>query len=208
MTLNAIISAGALLAVAAFAGIVSAAEPVTKGSTLGDLQAAYDGESNAQARYTAFAAKADDDGYGQVASLFRAAARAEQIHAQNHADVIKRLGATAEAKMQTPVVRSTAENLKAAIDGESYERDTMYPAFIEQARKEGNRDAVRTFNLARTAEMEHAKLYTEALKNLDSWKGGKRAFYVCTVCGETLVALPSGKCPSCFSPKEKFVSID
>jgi rubrerythrin len=122
--------------------------------------------------------------------------------------VIKSLGATAEAKIEKADVKTTAENLKAAIEGESYERDTMYPAFIEQAKKDANRAAIRTFNLARTAEIEHAKLYTEALKNIDTWKSGKKTFYVCTVCGETLVALPAGKCPSCFSPKDKFVSVD
>lgn len=208
MTRNTFTCAIALIALGALATIASAAEAVSKGSTLANLQAAYNGESNAHARYVAFAEKADAEGYGQVASLFRAAARAEEIHANNHAEVIKTLGATAEAKIEKADVKTTAENLKAAIEGESYERDTMYPAFIEQAKKDANRAAVRTFNLARTAEIEHAKLYTEALKNIDTWKSGKKTFYVCTVCGETLVALPVNKCPSCFSPKEKFISVD
>jgi rubrerythrin len=137
--------------------------------TLNNLQTAYNGESNARARYLAFAQKADTDGYRKVASLFRAAARAEEIHADNHAKVIKQLGATPTAEIKTPDVGETATNLDAAIKGESYERDTMYPDFLKQAREDGATDAVRTFNLARNAETEHAKLYSEARGNLNSW---------------------------------------
>ncbi|MGE5612081.1 MAG: rubrerythrin family protein [Bacillota bacterium] len=177
------------------------------GTTLENLQAAYNGESNAHARYLAFAEKADAEGYGKVASLFRAAAKAEEIHAANHAKVIKSLGAEPKADLKKPEVKSTQENLQAAIDGESYERDTMYPEFIKQARTDGNKDAVRTLTQAKTAEAEHAKLYKEALDNLDAWKGAKVDFAVCVVCGYTAKKTPSGKCPSCFSPREKFVLV-
>jgi rubrerythrin len=101
--------------------------------TLENLQAAYNGESNAHAKYTLFAKKADAEGYCQVASLFRAAARAEQIHAQNHARVIRKLGAEPVATIEAHPVKSTRENLQTAIAGETYERDTMYPAFIQEA---------------------------------------------------------------------------
>ena len=116
-------------------------------TTLDNLQAGFNGESNAHSRYLAFAEKADQEGYGEVASLFRAAAKAEEVHAANHAAVIKKMGGTPEAKIETPVVKSTKENLEAAIKGESYERDTMYPEFLKQARAEGNRDAVQTLQL-------------------------------------------------------------
>jgi rubrerythrin len=98
--------------------------------TLANLQTAFDGESNARVRYLAFAQKAETEGYGKAASLFRAAARAEEIYANNHAEVIRKLGATPAADVKTPDVKSTTENLQAAIKGESYERDTMYPAFL------------------------------------------------------------------------------
>jgi len=178
------------------------------GTTLDNLMAAYNGEMNAHTRYLAFAVKADDEGYGQVASLFRAAAAAEFIHAQNHAEVIRSLEGKPVASVEAPTVQSTADNLRSAIEGESYERDTMYPGFIEQARAERDKAAIRTFNLARTAEAEHAKLYQMALDNLDSWRGGSKDFYVCGICGETLTALPAAKCPSCFSPREEFTVVN
>ena len=176
--------------------------------TLDNLQAAFNGESNAHARYLAFAEKAAQEGYGEVASLFRAAAKAEEVHAANHAAVIKNLGGTSQAKIETPVVKSTKENLEAAIKGESYERDTMYPQFLKQARAEGNRDAVQTFNYAKTAEGEHAKLYSEALNNLPKLKESKaKDFYVCVVCGYTTTQLDFSKCPSCFSHKDKYEKV-
>jgi len=177
--------------------------------TLDNLQAAYNGESNAHARYLAFAQKADQEGYGAVASLFRAAARAEEIHANNHAVVIKQMGGTPKADIETPDVKSTRENLQAAIKGETYERDTMYPAFLTQARTEMNRAAIQTFNYAKTAEAEHAKLYTKALDNLSSLAGSKAVdYYVCTICGYTTVELNFEKCPSCFNPKDKYVTVN
>ena len=177
-------------------------------TTLDNLQAAFNGESNAQARYLAFAGKADEEGYGEVASLFRAAAQAEKVHAANHAVVIKKLGGTPEAKIDSPVVASTKENLEAAIKGETYERDTMYPGFLKQARTEGKRDAVQTLNYAKTAEAEHAKLYSEALNNLPNLKGSKaKDYYVCTVCGYTTVRTDFSKCPSCFTHKDKYEKV-
>ena len=183
---------------------VAAAEPT---QTLKNLQTAYNGESNARARYLAFAQKAEVDGYGKVASLFRAAARAEEIHANNHSKVISQLGGKPAAEIDTPEVGDTAANLDAAIKGESYERDTMYPDFLKQARQDGATEAVRTFNLARNAETEHAKLYGEARSNLGAWKGDKQAFYVCPVCGFTTKDLNFDKCPSSFTPREKFMTI-
>ncbi|HEU5336581.1 MAG TPA: ferritin family protein [Terriglobales bacterium] len=184
---------------------VSAADtPLKAGTTLENLQAAFNGESNAHARYLAFAQQADKEGYGKAASLFRAAAKAEEIHARNHAEVIKKLGGTPEAKIETPQVKSTEENLKAAIKGETYERDVMYPAFLKVARADRNRDAIQTFNYAKTAEAEHAKLYAEALANLPQMKGAGQEYYVCTVCGYTTTKVDFAKCPSCFSPKHKY----
>ena len=173
--------------------------------TLDNLQAAFNGESNAHARYLAFAENADQESYGEVASLFRAAAKAEGIHAANHAAVIKKLGGTPQAKIETPVVKATKENLEAAVKGESYERDTMYPEFLKQARAEANRDAVETFNFAKTAEGEHAKLYSEALNKLPQLKGSKaKDYFVCMVCGYTTPNVDFAKCPSCFSHKDRY----
>ncbi len=176
-------------------------------TVLDNLQTAFNGESNAHARYLEFATKADQEGYGSVASLFRAAARAEEIHAANHAVVIRKMGGTPQAKIEKTAVKSTGENLAVAIKGETYERDVMYPEFLKQARAERNLDAIQTFNYAKSAETEHARLYTEASSNLPQLKGATVSYYVCTVCGFTTTKLDFEKCPSCFNPKEKYVAV-
>ncbi|KAA6461915.1 rubrerythrin [Acidobacteria bacterium AB60] len=194
-----------VLAVLAFFPLAPA---IKAESTLVNLQEAYNGESNAEARYTSFAQRADTDGYPDVANLFRAAARAEQIHAQNHAQVIKRLGGHPVFTLGLVEVRSTRENLQAAIKGESYERDTMYPNFLKQAREDGDAQAVRTFNLAKAAEAEHAKLYQAALDNLERSKGVVAGgYYVCPVCGFTSRTRVADRCPSCFTSKERFEKV-
>ncbi len=183
------------------------ADVAQSGKTLDNLQAAFNGESNAHARYLAFAKKADADGLAPIASLFRAAARAEEIHAANHAVVIRKLGADPQAKIEEPTVGSTKDNLAAAIKGESYERDTMYPEFIKAALSERQSDALKSFSYAKAAEAEHAKLYTSALGNVDTATGPAVTYYVCTVCGYTTTKLDFEKCPACFSPKEKYVPV-
>ncbi len=193
------------LALLALVSLLAVNVSATK--TLDNLQTAFNGESNANARYLAFAKQAEKEGYGPVASLFRAAARAEEIHAANHAAVIKKMGGTPQAKIEMPDVKSTAENLAAAIKGETYERDVMYPEFIKQAKAERNTDALQTFNYAKMAEAEHAKLYTEAKDELAKLKGAAIKYYVCTVCGYTTKKIDFEKCPACFSPKEKYTAV-
>jgi rubrerythrin len=174
--------------------------------TLDNLQAAFNGESNANAKYLEFAKKADQEGYPGVAALFRAAAKAEEFHARNHADVIKKMGAVPKAEIKLPAIKPTAENIKAAVEGETYERDKMYPAFIAEAKTAGEKDAVRSFNFAITAEGQHAKLYAEAGANLQAWKTAKK-FFVCPVCGNTVTTVDFSKCPVCFTAGEKFLPI-
>ena len=178
--------------------------------TVQNLLAAFEGESNAHAKYTAFAAKADTDGLHGAASLFRAAARAEQIHAANHARVIGILGGQAEAEIHPVEVKSTLENLKAALNGEQYEIDTMYPGFLAEAAEHNNTAAMRTFHGALEAEKTHARLYSEAIALLvagkkDSWIGEARDFYVCPVCGYTSETEEEHeRCPVCNCPWERF----
>jgi rubrerythrin len=177
----------------------------TAADTVANLQNAFNGESNASARYAEFAKKADADGYAKVAALFRAAAKAEEIHAANHAAVIKELGATPVADVKTPVIGTTRQNLETALAGEIAERDQMYPAYIKQARDVGLPGAVRTLSLAQKAEACHAQLYGAALADLNEWTGTS-TFYVCSVCGYTS-AIPKAACPSCLSPKEAFILV-
>jgi rubrerythrin len=174
--------------------------------TMNNLQTAFRGETNAHTRYQAFAAKADEEGYAGVASLFRAAARSEEIHAANHSAAIKAFGGVPDPKPESPEVKSTRENLEAAIKGETYERDEMYPAFIRQAESEANSQALQTLRFARAAEVEHAKLYRQALRNLEELKSAQ-VFYVCPVCGFTASNPDFQRCPTCATPKENFEQV-
>jgi rubrerythrin len=194
-----------VVAVLAIVSVVAGNAFATK--TLDNLQTAFNGESNAHARYVAFAVQADKEGYAELASMFRAAARAEEIHAANHAVVIRKMGGTPQANIVPAEVKLTSDNVVVAMKGEIYERDVMYPDFIKQARAEHNTDALQTFNYAKNAETEHARLYTEAKDNLPQMKTKGIVFYVCTVCGYTTKKMDFEKCPSCFNPKDKYVPV-
>ena len=178
--------------------------------TLKNLLSAFEGESNAFAKYLAFATKADEDGFHGAASLFRAAGRAEQIHATNHARVIKQLGGIVHCEIHAVDVQSTPENLKTALDGEQHEVDVMYPEFLAEAEAHGNTLAIRTFTGAMEAEKTHARLYAEAIALLqdgkaDSWIHSVREFYVCPVCGYTSETEEEHeRCPVCNCMWEKF----
>lgn len=160
------------------------------GKTTDNLKAAFAGESQANRSYLAFAKKADEEGYVQAAKLFRAAAAAETVHALNH---FRTLGN----------VKSTAENLKAAVAGENHEVVSMYPEFIKQAEAEGDKKALTTFKWAWEVEKTHEKLYQEASDRL-----GKETepfdYWVCSVCGHTHENEAPEKCPVCNAPASKF----
>jgi rubrerythrin len=193
-----------LALVACAAGNLHAA--TLSADTLKNLNAAYLGESNASARYAAFAEQADKENLPQVAKLFRAASRAEAIHRDNHKAVIVAGGGSLDTTpLETVKPGTTAENLKAAIAGETYERDTMYPQFLAQAKAEEARDAVRTLRFAAEAEAQHAKLYAEALAQLG--QNPQTDYFVCPTCGATMPKAPDGKCPTCREPGSKFISI-
>ena len=176
--------------------------------TIRNLLAAHEGESNAHARYIAFAAKADAEGLHGAASLFRATARAEQIHAKNHARVILQLGGELRATIHPAEVRSTLENLNEARAGERYEIDSMYPEFLREARSHNNVPAVRTLEWALEAEKTHARLFSEAVAVLEAgWLIAGRIFYVCAVCGYTSETPEAERCPTCNLLWEKFEAI-
>lgn len=155
-----------------------------------DLLAAFAGESQANRKYLAFAKKADDDGFAQVARLFRAAAAAETVHALTH---FRTAGE----------VKTTEENLKSAIEGEHYENTSMYPDFIKDAEAEGNSKALRSFNWANEAEKIHEMLYKEALASLGK-PGEEYDYYICPFCGYTHKRVAPEKCPICGAPGSKF----
>ena len=170
--------------------------------TIDNLNAAFQGESNAAHRYQAFARKADADGYAYEARLFRAASRAETIHAQNHRKAIEALGGVLqELKLSEVIVGTTAENLAEAIKGEKHEFEVMYPEFLVLARQEDAKQAIRSMTYAMEVEVQHAKLYQAALDNLG--KNANVPLYVCGVCGETRLDLPE-KCSVCNAAPRAF----
>jgi rubrerythrin len=162
--------------------------------TESNLWEAFAGESQANRKYLAFAKKADNEGYPQVAKLFRAAAEAETVHAHSHLRTLKG-------------VKTTAENLKSAIEGETHEFKEMYPAMIEEAEKEGNKPAVRSFSFANDVEKVHAGLYEKALESLENPKDVD-CYYVCSVCGFTCEDEAPEKCPVCGALKKAFNKVD
>ncbi len=160
-----------------------------------NLKAAFAGESQANRRYLAFAAQAEKDGYAVVARLFRAAAEAETVHALAHLKAAKG-------------VQNTVANLKAAIEGEGFEFQKMYPGFLQTAKSEGAPAAVESFGNALQVEEIHFGLYGKALEAVQ--KGDDlpdREIYVCQVCGNTVWKVPAG-CPVCGSPKSMFKKVD
>jgi rubrerythrin len=174
--------------------------------TLNNLNAAFRGESNASHRYAAFAAKAEAEGFAQVARLFRATSASEAIHRDTHKKAILELGGTvATFELDEIKPGTTAENLEGAIAGETYERDTMYPKFLATAKTDDARAAIRTIEFARAAEKEHAKLYQDALANLG--KNAAADYYVCQVCGMTVTELPEKRCPSCRQSLDEYRKI-
>ncbi len=161
--------------------------------TTKDLMEAFAGESQANRKYLAFAAKADQEGYPQVARLFRAAAAAETIHAHNHLRALKG-------------VKSTQENLEEAITGEIHEFKEMYPGMIAAAKDAGNKEAERTFSYANEVEKVHAELYQ---KYKDAMEDKKMVdFYICPVCGYTVEEEPPENCPVCGAKGKVFKKID
>ncbi len=157
--------------------------------TLNNLMAGFAGESQANRKYLSYARKAEKEGKLNAAKLFKAASDAETIHALRHFEVAGK-------------VSGTAENLKDAVAGETYEYTQMYPDFIKEAEAEGNKAALQSFHYAMKAEEVHARLYQEALENLD--ETGEVFYYLCPVCGNIEKVRP-GKCAICGAAGDKFI---
>jgi len=150
---------------------------------------AFAGESQANRKYLAYAKKAEADGKMNAAKLFKAASAAEAIHAQKHLEVAGK-------------IKTTADNLQDAVNGETYEFESMYPEFLITAEAEGNRAAITTFTYALKAEKVHAELYKEALENID--QSEEIFYYLCPVCGNIEKYVPE-KCSICNVAGSKFI---
>ncbi len=164
------------------------------GKTTENLQAAFAGESQANRKYLAFAKKADEEGFPQAARMFRAAAEAETIHAHNHLRALKGIA-------------STADNLKAAVSGETFEFQDMYPGMIAAAKEEGEKEAERSFTYANEVEKIHAELYQKVLDGL-SQDMEEYPYWVCPVCGYTSEKEHPERCPVCNAKGDRFIKVD
>jgi rubrerythrin len=162
--------------------------------TLENLKEAFAGESQANRKYLAFAKQADNDGFPQVAKLFRAAAAAETVHAHAHLRAMDGVG-------------STEQNLREAIGGETHEFKSMYPGMISDAKNEGIKRAERSFDYANQVEEIHAGLYQKALDTLGEAVGAVD-YYVCPVCGNTVEGAPTKPCPICGTAAERFFKVE
>ena len=158
-----------------------------------DLMDAFAGESQANRKYLAFAKKAEAEGFKQIAKLFRAAAEAETIHAHNH---LREAGG----------VKGTKENLEAAISGEIFEFQQMYPAMIKDAETEALKGALKSFVYANEVEKAHAELYKKALAAMGS--NPDTDYHVCQVCGNTVEGGAPDECTVCKAKKQAFKKVD
>jgi rubrerythrin len=159
-----------------------------------NLKEAFAGESQANRKYLAFAKKAEQEGFANVARLFRTAAEAETIHAIGHLNAMD-------------AVKSTADNLRAAVEGETYEFKEMYPPMLTQAQTD-NHKAKRMFGFALKAEAVHADLYRLALEAVSQGKDlAESSFYLCPVCGHVEMGNPPAVCPICGVKGEKYIQV-
>ncbi len=160
------------------------------------LKEAFAGESQANRKYSAFAAKADKEGFAQAAKLFRAAAAAEGVHATNHLRALK-------------AIKSTKENLQAAIAGEDEEWEKMYPGMIDTAKAEGNRTAETSFQYANEVEKIHSRLFNGLVGVLEAGASQEPfPYYVCPTCGNTVEREAPGVCPICETKGKFFMRVD
>ncbi len=161
-----------------------------------NLGAAFAGESQANRKYLFFAEKAEQEGHKQIARLFRAAAEAETAHARNHLTALQG-------------IKSTRDNLLAAIKGEHYEFTEMYPGFLKQAEAEAHDKGRESFGLANKVEQIHHSLYEAALRSLDQGQAAvDKPYFVCQYCGNTVEGEAPEKCPICGAPNKMFKRID
>ena len=166
------------------------------GNTQENLQEAFAGESQANRSYLFFADMAEKEGHPLIARLFRAAAESETVHARNH---LKAMDG----------IKSTEENLEAAVSGEYDEFTKMYPDFIEQAKAEGNERAEISFTWANKVEKIHHGLYQKALEFLETGQKLKdEPYFVCQGCGYTVGSEAPEKCPVCGAPRKMFKRVE
>ena len=177
-------------------------------TTADNIQTAYLAEMQAKARYNAFAVKADAEGYKAVAVLFRATAASQDVLIKKHAGMLQKLvRSVPDQLLMAPEVKSTKENLEAALAADIGPKNTRYAAFAKQAEADKNTGAMYGFKGAIAAETEYVKYFKLALADLNGWKAEGKTFAVCEVCSFLVMGPPPATCPVCSAPREKFTVI-
>jgi rubrerythrin len=173
------------------------------------MQAAFKGETTASAKYAAYSKKAEQEGYHQIALLFKAASTSENIHANNHKAVLQESGVAVPTITPAFTVKTTKENLQDAIAGETYEVTTMYSEFLTAANQAGNQLALMSLNYAYKTEKKHKVFYETALAALQNNTVNTlpAVFYVCPTCGNTYDTKAPARCGISMTSGEKFIKI-
>ena len=174
-----------------------------------EMQDAFKGETTASAKYAAYSAKAEAEGFHEIAILFSAASTSEKTHANNHRAVLEEGGQNIPVVTPDFTVKSTRENLMDAIAGETYEITTMYPKFISDANAVGNKLSLLSLNYAYKTEQKHKVFYENALAALDgnTLKSLPDVYYVCPTCGNTYETTAPKRCGISMTSSEKFIRI-
>ncbi|MEW6571985.1 MAG: rubrerythrin family protein [Nitrospirota bacterium] len=162
--------------------------PMTKEN----LKSAFSGESQAHMKYLIFSDKAEEEGFSNIARLFKAIAFAERVHASNHLNALNGSNLT-------------IDNLDIAIEGETFEVNEMYPAYKAVAELQDEKKAVKSMHYALEAEKIHSALYSEAKEAVKSGKDMEIGeINICPVCGHTVVGKAPERCPICGIQGDKF----
>ena len=161
-----------------------------------NLRAAFSGESEARNKYTYFASVAKKEGFEQISAIFLDTANNEKEHAKTWFKELKALG-------------RTAENLKAAAEGENYEWTDMYATFADEAEEEGFTELAKKFRMVAAIEKTHEERYLKLLNNVEMQKVFEKAeetMWECRNCGHLVIGKKAPEvCPVCAHPKAYFV---
>ena len=157
------------------------------------LNQAYTGEAKAELRLKVYAQKAEDEGYNQMAKLFRVIAFSEEIHGARALKVLKE-------------IKSTEENLAASFESEKQVAEVAYDHFVKLAEAEGNKEAVLHFSQSKDVEETHAKLYKEAMSHYMEER--ETSYYVCKICGYVADGVLPDEYPVCGAKAKMFVPFD
>lgn len=173
-----------------------------------NLLKSFAGESQARNRYMYFAKKAREEGYEQIAALFEETARQEETHAKTFFKFLEGGMVEITATYPAGVIGTTAENLKAAAEGENEEWTLLYKEFGEIAEKEGFKKIATAYKLIASVEKEHEARYLKLLKNIEEGKvfeNDEETVWVCRKCGYHHKGKKALKnCPCCEHPQAYF----